>query len=204
VAEFILSILDAVRVFLGSRGDTALEALALRRQVAVLKPKRPRPHLNRLDRLFGTTLRSVRPRWEDALVIVKPETIVGWRRAGFRLSWRWRSRPRRGRPNITAEIRVLIRRLAQENLDWGAPKIPGELRKFGFDFLTVPTVTFKLLYCFFVIAHGRRKILHFKVADTRLRSGSSNNCGRPVPKLAHIDMSSSTTTRSLTPMSSRS
>ena len=33
----------------------------------------------------------------------------------------------------------------------------------AFDFFTVPTVTFKLLYCFFVIAHGRRKILHFNV-----------------------------------------
>jgi putative transposase len=96
---------------------------------------------------------------------------------------------------------VLILRLAQENLDWGAPKIHGELQKLGFvvsersvarylrrirrrgdpgkkwlaflenhrevitafDFFTVPTVTFRLLYCFFVIEHGRRKILHFNV-----------------------------------------
>lgn len=33
----------------------------------------------------------------------------------------------------------------------------------AFDFFTVPTVTFKLLYCFFVIEHGRRRILHFNV-----------------------------------------
>jgi transposase InsO family protein len=33
----------------------------------------------------------------------------------------------------------------------------------AFDFFTVPTVTFTLLYCFFVIEHGRRKILHFNV-----------------------------------------
>ena len=57
--EFILSILAAVRVFLGSRGDTALEVLALRQQVAVLKRKRPRPKLNSFDRLFWTTLRRV-------------------------------------------------------------------------------------------------------------------------------------------------
>jgi putative transposase len=33
----------------------------------------------------------------------------------------------------------------------------------AFDFFTVPTVTFQFLYCFFVIEHGRRKILHFNV-----------------------------------------
>ncbi len=167
----------------------------------MLKRKRPRPPLNSFDRLFWTTLHRLWPRWSDILVIVKPETVVGWHRAGFRLYWRWRSRPRGGRPKITDEIRVLIRRLAQENSGWGAPKIHGELQKLGFvvsertvarylqrirrrgdpakqwlaflqnhreviaafDFFTVPTVTFKLLYCFFVIEHGRRKILHFNV-----------------------------------------
>jgi putative transposase len=201
VPEFILSILAAIRVFLRSRGDTALELLALRQQVAVLKRKRPRPCLNRLDRLFWTTLRRLWPRWAEVLVIVKPETVVGWHRAGFRLYWRWRSRPRGGRPKITEEIRVLIRRMAEENPDWGAPKIHGEIQKLGFvvsersvarylrrirrrgdparrwlaflqnhrevivafDFFTVPTVTFQLLYCFFVIEHRRRKILHFNV-----------------------------------------
>src|SRR5579864_2270507 len=33
----------------------------------------------------------------------------------------------------------------------------------AFDFFTVPTLTFRLLYCFFVIEHGRRRILHFNV-----------------------------------------
>jgi putative transposase len=31
------------------------------------------------------------------------------------------------------------------------------------DFFTVPTVTFSVLYCFFVISHNRRRILHFNV-----------------------------------------
>jgi putative transposase len=201
VPQFILSILAVIRVFLRSRTDTALEVLALRQQVAVLKRKRPRPTLNSLDRFFWTTLRRFWSRWTDVLVIVKPETVVGWHRTGFRLYWRWRSRPRGGRPKITEEIRALIRRLAAENPGWGAPKIHGELQKLGlvvaertvarylrrvqrhgdpgkrwlaflqnhrevivaFDFFTVPTVTFQLLYCFFVIAHGRRKILHFNV-----------------------------------------
>ena len=199
--EPILTFVTTVGVFFRRRGDTALEVLAHRQQVAVLQRKRPRPILNSWDRLFWTTLRRFWSRWTDVLVIVKPETVIGWHRAGFRLYWRWRSRPRGGRPKITDEIRVLIRRLAKENPDWGAPRIHGELQKLGFvvsersvarylrgmrrrgdpgqrwltflanhrevivafDFFTVPTVTFQLLYCFFVIAHGRRHILHFNV-----------------------------------------
>ena len=128
----ILALLLAVRVFFLSRSDTALEVLALRHQVAVLKRKRPRPILSRLDRLFWTSLCRCWPRWAEVLVIVKPETVIGWHRAGFRLYWRWRSRPRSGRPKITEETRKLIQRLAQENSDWGAPKIHGELLKLGF------------------------------------------------------------------------
>ncbi len=131
--EFILALLAAVRVFFRSRHDTAIEILALRQQVSVLKRKRPRPKLNSFDRLFWTTLRRVWPRWADVLIIVKSETVVGWHRAGFRLYWRWRSRPRGGRPKIIGEIRVLIRRLTEENPDWGAPKIHGELQKLGFE-----------------------------------------------------------------------
>ena len=117
---------------LPSRSDTALEILALRQQIAVLKRKRPRPKLNPWDRLFWTTLRQCWSRWPDVLVLVKPDTVVGWHRAGFRLNGRWRSRPRGGRPKISEEIRALITRLAQENPDWGAPEIHGELWKLGF------------------------------------------------------------------------
>src|SRR5713226_6515749 len=123
MTEFVLALLVALRVFFRTRRDTALEILALRHQVAVLKRKRPRPPLNSVDRLFWATLRRMWSRWADVLVIVKPETVVGWHRAGFRLYWRWRSRPRVGRPKITDEVRGLIRRLAEENPDWGAPKI---------------------------------------------------------------------------------
>ena len=132
MASFILSLFAAVGVYFRSRTDTALEVLALRQQLAVLKRRRPRPPLSRLDRLFWIALQDMWARWKDVLVIVKPETVIGWHRAGFRLHWLWRSRPHGGRPRITGEIRVLIRRLAQENPDWGAPKIHGELQKLCF------------------------------------------------------------------------
>jgi hypothetical protein len=82
------------------RSSCILTLLALRQQVAVLKRKRPRPALRSLDRLFWTTLRRFWSRWSEALVIVKLETVVGWRRTGFRLYWRWRYRSLGGRPQI--------------------------------------------------------------------------------------------------------
>ena len=102
-----------------SRVDIALEVLALRQQVAILKRQRPRPPLTCFDRFLWSTLRQVWPRWSDVLVIVKPETVVGWHRAGFRLYWRWRSRQRGGRPKISAELRAVIRTMAVENAGWG-------------------------------------------------------------------------------------
>jgi hypothetical protein len=125
--HLISTFLAAIRVFFRSRADTSLEVLALRLQVAVLKRKRPRPSLNRLDRFFWTTLRYIWPRWSD--VAGHCETGDSGRMAsgGFRLYWRWRSRPRGGRPTVSEEIRTLIRRMAAENSDWGAPKIHGEL-----------------------------------------------------------------------------
>jgi hypothetical protein len=60
-----------------------------------------------------------------------------------------------------------------------------------FDFFTVPTVTFQPLYCFFVIEHGRRRMLHFRLLTTRQRSGSSSNCAQRSPKRVRIDMPSS-------------
>src|SRR5258708_32348656 len=112
--DFLLAVLAAVRVFVRSRSDTALEVLALRQQVAVFKRQRPRPTLTRLDRFFWTSLRHLWPRWSDVLLIVKPETVVRWHRAGFRLYWRVRARQHRGPPHITAQIWVPLPPLPDE------------------------------------------------------------------------------------------
>ena len=200
--DIIGAIVAAFAVFFRSRLDLSLEVLALRQQVAVLKRKRRRPMLSRLDRLFWIMMRIVWSRWSDVLDIVQPATVIAWQRKGFRLYWRWRSSPQGGRPRVSEEIRNLIRDMKLENAGWGAPKIHGELLKLGFnvsertvarylrglrprtrkhdqqwkaflanhreaivafDFFTVSTLTFKLLYCFLIIEHGRRKILHCNV-----------------------------------------
>src|SRR6516162_7898926 len=77
VLSLVLALIAAARVFFRSRTDIAVEVLALRQQVAVLKRKRPKPPLCPIDRLFWTVLRATWSRWKDALVIVKPETVVG-------------------------------------------------------------------------------------------------------------------------------
>jgi putative transposase len=86
---FILSCLSA---FFRSRYNLALEILALRQQLGVLKRRRPHPRLRIQDRIFWTLLRRLWPEWSHVLVIVKPETVVAWHRAGFRLFWRLRSK----------------------------------------------------------------------------------------------------------------
>src|SRR5881394_3261610 len=91
---------------------------------------RGRPQLSSLDRLLWVLLYRIRPQVIDAMVLVKPATVVEWHRKGFRLYWRWRSR-RSGRPRISPEIRDLIRRMSNANPLWGAPRIHGELLKLG-------------------------------------------------------------------------
>jgi N-methylhydantoinase B len=72
------------------------------------------------------------------LGVVRPETVVGWHRQGFRRYWAWKSRRRSGRPIIDTELRDLIRRMSRANPLWGALRIHGELLKLG---LTVSQAT---------------------------------------------------------------
>jgi transposase len=69
----------------------------------------------------------------DAVKILKLETIIRWHRGGLRAGWRWKSRPRGGRPRTRDEIRQLIREMSVANPPWGAPRIHGELLKLGMD-----------------------------------------------------------------------
>jgi putative transposase len=134
MAQLVFLLTHGLRALLRDRADLALENLALRQQVAVLAERRPRPRLSTTDRLFWVFLRRLWSRWADVLVVVQPDTVVRWHRLGFRLLWRWRSRPGRpGRPRIDSELRDLIRQMARENPTWGAPRIHGELLMLGFD-----------------------------------------------------------------------
>jgi putative transposase len=128
----ILSTLVSLLSFrVRSRASLELELIGLRHQVIVLRRQHPRRlRLFLADRLFWVWLYRVRPQLLDTLVLVKPATVIGWHRKGFRIYWRWRSR-RSGRSKTSAEIRDLIRRMSAANPFWGAPRIHGELLKLG-------------------------------------------------------------------------
>jgi hypothetical protein len=66
------------------------------------------------------------------MVLVKPTTVIGWHRKGYRLYWRRRSR-HLGRPGMNREVRELIRQMSRANPLWGAPRIHGELLKLGIE-----------------------------------------------------------------------
>jgi transposase InsO family protein len=117
-----------------SKCQLEAENVALRHQVMVLRRQaRGRVHLTNLDRLFLVQLYRWFPSILRVLAIVQPETVIRWHRAGFRCYWRWKSRPRGGRPQISGELRALIRQMSIENPLWGAPRIHGELLKLGFE-----------------------------------------------------------------------
>ena len=117
-----------------SRALLQAEILTLRHQLNVLRRKSPqRLTFTSIDRLVFAGLYRVVPGALDALKIVRPETVIRWHRAGFRAYWRWKSRPRSGRPKTRLEIRQLIREISLANPLWGAPQLHGELLKLGID-----------------------------------------------------------------------
>jgi hypothetical protein len=115
---------------LSKRSKQAVIALALRQQLATFAEKGRRPRITPSDRGFWVLLSRVWSGWKEILVIVQPETVVRWHRKGFRLYWRSISKRAPGRPPIPAEVRVLIRRFANENR-WRARKVRAGLAKLG-------------------------------------------------------------------------
>src|SRR3954471_22562077 len=100
MVAILLSVVSLFVFRFRSRAALALKLIALQHQLAVLRRQRPgRPQLSSLDRLLWVWLYRVCPQVVDAMVLVKPSTVVQWHRKGFRFHWRWRSR-RPGRPKV--------------------------------------------------------------------------------------------------------
>ncbi len=125
IVRLLADLVGLIALSLRPRKSIEAENLFLRRELALFKergitPRRvdaaTRLSLALLSRLFD---------WRDALVVVRPETMIRWHRAGWRLFWRFKSRP--GRPRIPLEWRQLIRRMADENPLWGEERIANEL-----------------------------------------------------------------------------
>lgn len=183
-----------------SRLSMQLEILALRHQLAIYRRTTRRPRIRPTDRILWSWLSRVWSEWRETLVIVRPETVLAWRRRRFREHWTKLIRSGKpGRPSIPREVRDLIRRMSMTNPLWGAPRIVGELGKIGIglpkstvekymvrrrkppsatwraflknhvrdivgvDFFVIPTVRNQVLFVFLVLAHHRRRVLHFNV-----------------------------------------
>lgn len=115
-------------LFLRTKNEAALSAeiLFLRKQLAYYQERQipPRRFDNASRCLMALLSRFFD--WRSALVVVKPRTLIGWHRAGFRLFWRWKCKG--VRPAIPPELRALIRQMARDNIDWGEERIANELR----------------------------------------------------------------------------
>ena len=132
VVVFLVSLgVRAIRAMCRRRADLVLENVALRQQVTALKKERPRAPLDDTERAFWVALRGSWPVWASRLLIVHADTVARWHRDRFRRYWAKISQRRHpGRPRIDAEIRRLVRTMAQDG--WGAPRIHAELTKLGF------------------------------------------------------------------------
>ncbi len=130
----MLKLFSIVASLFKNHSALALENLALRQQLSIYHLSDKRPKIRLRDRLFWILLSRYWKNWKEAVIIVKPETVIGWHRKGFKLFWTWKSRKRGpGRPKISFEIRNLIKTMANENPTWGAPRIHGELLALGIE-----------------------------------------------------------------------
>ncbi|MCK4412546.1 MAG: integrase core domain-containing protein [Candidatus Eisenbacteria sp.] len=131
----ILALLAFFRAALMPRTTLALENAALRQQLTIYLRTQRRARLRASDRAFWVALHRLWPDWTRPLVIVKPETVIGWHRKGFRLFWRRRSRPAKiGRPRIPRRHISFIKRISGDHPEWGEDRIAEELAaKFGIE-----------------------------------------------------------------------
>jgi len=137
---FLLTLLvRLLRAICKPRNELVLENLALRQQVTALKLGRHRPKPHDADRAFRVALRKTWSKWASRLVAVKPEAVVDWQHRRFR--------ERNLDPDVLKQWSAFLRNYKDAIA--------------GMDFFTVPTATMNILYGFFIIHHGRRRILHF-------------------------------------------
>ena len=150
----LLHLLRLLPFFCGGHRQLALENLALRQQLAVYKRTATRPRLRTTDRLFWVGLARVWTGWRKPLGIVTPDTVLRWQRRRFRAYWtRLSGRPIGGRPPtppsqtwrtfLTNHVRDLV----------------------SINFFTVPTARLRVLFVLVVLAHHRRRVVHFNVTE---------------------------------------
>ena len=103
VGRVAFDVVAFLRLSLYARASLAAENLFLRKQLALYVERQVTPRrADPATRVALVVLARVID-WKSLLTVVKPETLIRWHRAGWRLFWRWRSRPR-GRPRIPRNL----------------------------------------------------------------------------------------------------
>ncbi len=124
--DLLLDALRLIRLSLRLRYALAAENLFLRKQLALYLERQVKPRRAKNATRLTLVLLSKLFAWREALTIVKPHTLIRWHRKGFRLLWRWKSKPR-GRPRIPPNLQRLIAEMAGDNPTWGEERIAAEL-----------------------------------------------------------------------------
>jgi hypothetical protein len=110
-----------------SKRELLAENALLRQQLIVARRQFKRPKLMPRDRLRLLLLARLAKYWRDTTLLIKPETVLRWHRAGSRLLWRRKTKTASNTPRLSRDVVALITRLSQENRLWGAERIRGEL-----------------------------------------------------------------------------
>jgi putative transposase len=125
-SRLLEDLLVLLRLALTSRTHLAAENLFLRKQLALYQERRTKPRRPDPATRVALVLLSRGLDWRSMLTVVQPDTLIRWHRQGWRLFWRWKSRP--GRPPIPVDLQRLIVMMARANPTWGEERIADELR----------------------------------------------------------------------------
>jgi hypothetical protein len=198
----VITLFTFLSVLFQSRRSLQFEIVALRHQLNVYQRTVKRPRIGPGDRVLWCWFARRWSEWRSSLVFVQTGTVIAWQHKRSRDHWTKLSKHGKpGRPLVSKEIRVLIRKMSEANTGWDSPRIVGELHKLGIDiakstvekyrvrfrkpssptwkaflnnhvkdlvsidFFVVPTVRFKVLFVFLILAHHRRRVVHFNVTE---------------------------------------
>jgi transposase InsO family protein len=126
IVPVVIDALALARNLLRSQSALAVENLFLRKQLTFFVEREQTPYRTDNGTRFTMAALSRMFDWKNALIVVKPDTLIRWHRKGFRLFWRWKSRPK-GRPTLPEELKKLIAEMAVANITWGEERIAHEL-----------------------------------------------------------------------------
>ena len=114
-----------------SNSELIAENALLRQQLIILQRQVKRPACTKMERVLLVLLARLVRTWQQALLIVQPDTLLRWHRELFRLVWKRKSKAASHKPKVAEETITLIRQMAKDNRLWGAERIRGELLKLG-------------------------------------------------------------------------